>query len=78
MTTLNPNPPEICNSLMTYRYVSDFAVITFTVPVHTDWSEEMCDTAAQDDLESYVTNPEAYALDECWTDGGLFAEASAE
>ena len=56
------NPDRIA----TYRYVSDYAVITFTVPGMKDWSEEMFDSAANQDLASYVTEPEAYYMDDCW------------
>jgi hypothetical protein len=48
----------------TYRFVSDYSVITFTVPGEADWSDEMWDSAAQSDLEDYVTNPEAYYQDD--------------
>ena len=54
------------NKFVTYRFVSDFAVITFSVPGMDDWTEEMFDSAATDDLESYVTEPEAYYMDGCW------------
>jgi hypothetical protein len=54
------------NKFVTYRYVSDFAVIIFTVPGMSDWTEEMFDAAAESDLLDYVTNPEAYYLDECF------------
>lgn len=52
------------NANYTYRFVSDYAVITFTVPGMKDWTEEEWDSAAQSDLESYVTNPEDYYQDE--------------
>lgn len=61
---LNPNPPEVCDKVLTYRYISDYATITFTVPVHSTWSEEECDSAGQSDLESYVTSPDDYYLDD--------------
>jgi hypothetical protein len=51
---------------MTYRFVSDFAVITFTVPGMSDWDEEQWDSAATDDMTSYVTESDAYYLDDCW------------
>lgn len=54
------------NKVMTYRFVNDYAVITFTVPGMEEWSEEEWDTAAQSDLESYVTTPEQYYMDDCW------------
>ncbi len=54
------------NKFITYRYVSDFAVITFTVPGMADWSDEMFDSAAESDLLDYVTEPEAYYMDDCW------------
>ncbi len=54
------------NKFITYRFVSDFAVVTFNVPGMSDWTEEMWDMAAEDDLKSYVTEPEAYYLDDCW------------
>lgn len=57
------------DKVMTYRFVNDYAVITFTVPGMEEWSEEEWDSAAQSDLESYVTTPEQYAMDDCWTNG---------
>ena len=54
------------DKFVTYRYVSDYAVITFTVPCMSDWSEEQIDSAAESDLRDYVTNPEDYYLDDCW------------
>jgi hypothetical protein len=62
----NPNPPEVCDKLLTYRFISDYAVITFTVPIHSSWSEEMCDSAGWDDLASYVTSPNDYYLDDAF------------
>ena len=50
----------------TYRYVSDFMVATFSVPGLSSWSEEEWDSAAESDLKSYVTEPDAYFLDDCW------------
>lgn len=64
MSEDNWNP----NRFLTYRYISDFAVITFVVPGMSDWSEEMFDSAANDDLASYVTEPDAYYMDDCWED----------
>jgi hypothetical protein len=58
----NWNPDKF----ITYRYISDFAVVTFNVPGMSDWTEEMWDMAAEDDLKSYVTEPEAYYVDDCW------------
>jgi hypothetical protein len=49
-----------------YTYVSDFAVIVFTVPGMSDWSEEEWDSAANSDLASYVTEPDAFYMDDCW------------
>ncbi len=54
------------NKFVTYSYVSDFAVIVFTVPGMSDWTEEMWDSAANDDLASYVTEPQAFYMDDCW------------
>jgi hypothetical protein len=31
-----------------------------------DWTEEMWDAAAESDLLDYVTEPEAYYMDDCW------------
>ena len=56
------------DKFVTYRFISDFAVITFTVPGMDDWTEEMFDSAANDDLASYVTEPDAYYMDDCWED----------
>jgi hypothetical protein len=50
----------------TYRFISDFAVISFTVPGMDTWEEDEWDSAATSDLASYVTEPEAYYLDDCW------------
>lgn len=54
------------NKFITYRYVSNYAVITFTVPGMADWSEEMFDSAADSDLRDYVTNPEDYYMDDAF------------
>lgn len=54
------------NAYNSYRFISDFAVITFTVPGMADWSEEEWDSAATSDLESYVTEPNAYYMDDSW------------
>lgn len=54
------------NKIYTYRFISDYAVITFTVPGMEDWNEDEWDTAATDDLASYVTSPEDYYMDDCW------------
>lgn len=51
---------------MTYKYVSDYAKITFTVPGMSSWEDEEWDSAAQSDLESYVTDPQDYYLDDSW------------
>ena len=56
----------IMNKFMTYKYVSDYAVITFTVPGNKAWGEVEFDAVAKDDLESYVTSPKDYYLDDCW------------
>lgn len=58
------------DKVMTYRFVNDYAVITFTVPGMAEWSEEEWDVAAQSDLESYVTTPEQYYMDDCWDKEG--------
>ena len=54
------------DTVKTYRFVNDYAVITFTVPGLAAWSEEEWDSAAESDLASYVTTPEQYALDDCF------------
>jgi hypothetical protein len=54
------------NKTVTYRFISDFAIITFGVPGMEDWSDEQFDSAAQTDLASYVTEPDAYYMDDCW------------
>jgi len=54
------------NKFITYRFVSDFAVITFVVPGMEDWTDEMFDSAAETDLSSYVTEADAYHMDDCW------------
>jgi hypothetical protein len=54
------------DKFVTYRFISDFAVITFVVPGMSDWDEEMFDSAAETDLASYVTEPDAYYMDDCW------------
>lgn len=58
----NWNPDKFVN----YRFISDFAVITFTVPGMSDWSDEQFDSAAETDLASYVTEPDAYYMDDAW------------
>jgi hypothetical protein len=52
------------DKFMLYKFVSDYAVITFTVPGMSDWEEPEFDSAAQSDLESYVTDPKDYYLDD--------------
>ena len=54
----------MAKEIKTYRFVNDYAVITFTVPGKSSWSEEEWDSAAQSDLESYVTTPEQYHMDD--------------
>jgi hypothetical protein len=54
------------DKFMTYQYVSDYSVIQFTVPGIEEWTEEEWDSAGQSDLESYVTEPKQYYLDESW------------
>lgn len=54
------------DKFMIYKYVSDYAVIEFTVPGMADWSEEQWDSAGQNDLESYVFLPHEYDLDDSW------------
>ena len=57
----------------TYTFVSDYAVITFTVPGEADWTEEMWDTVAETDLKSYVTTPEDYYMEDCSDDEELLS-----
>lgn len=54
------------DKVLTYRYISDYSIIIFTVPGMEEWSEEEWDSAAQSDLESYVTTPEQYFMDDSW------------
>ena len=54
------------DKFITYRFISDCATIVFTVPGMSDWSDEMFDSAAETDLASYVTEPEAYYMDDAW------------
>lgn len=56
------------DKFVTYRFVSDFAVITFLVPGMSDWSDEQFDSAAETDLAAYVTEPDAYYMDDSWLD----------
>ena len=71
-TDQNAKPDQTTNDdwnpdkFMTYRYVSDYAVIEFTVPGMADWEEWEFDSAGQSDLESYVTDPQDYYLDDSW------------
>lgn len=58
------------DKIMTYRYISDYAVITFTVPGMSDWDEDRFDDASMTDLRSYVTDPQDYWFDDCWEEGG--------
>ena len=55
---------------LTYRYVSDYAVITFSVEGEDDWSEEQFDSASEFDLGCYVQNKFDYYLDDCWDKDG--------
>jgi hypothetical protein len=54
------------DKVMNYRFTCDYAEIVFTVPGMEEWSEEEWDSAAQSDLESYVTTPEQYFMDDSW------------
>lgn len=54
------------NKFVTYRFISDFAVVVFSVPGMEDWTDEMFDSAAETDLASYVTEPDAYYMDDSW------------
>ena len=54
------------DEIKTYRFINDYAVIVFTVPGDSEWSEEEWDSAADEDLKSYVTNPEQYYMDDCF------------
>lgn len=54
------------DKVMKYRFDNAYASITFTVPGMAEWSEEEWDSAAQSDLESYVTTPEQYFMDDSW------------
>jgi hypothetical protein len=54
------------DKFITYRFVSDFAIVTFVVPGMAEWSEEAWNEVALTDLASYVTEPEAYYQDDQW------------
>ena len=54
------------DKVMKYRFNNAYAEIVFTVPGMEEWSEEEWDSAAQSDLESYVTTPEQYFMDDSW------------
>jgi hypothetical protein len=54
------------NKFITYRFVSDFAIVTFNVPGMAEWDDEQWDSVAQTDLASYVTEPIAYWEDDQW------------
>jgi hypothetical protein len=60
--------------VMVYRFGNDYGYIVFTVPGDEDWSDEEWDSAAQSDLESYVTTPEQYYLDDCWEKNDLVTD----
>ena len=53
-------------TLHTYRFVSDYAVVTLSVTGEEDWTEEMFDDTAQQELASIVISPEAFYQDEVW------------
>jgi hypothetical protein len=53
------------NKFMHYRYISDYAVVSFTVAGMDDWDEDRFDDASMFDLRSYVLNAEDYWLDDC-------------
>jgi hypothetical protein len=59
------------DKVMVYNFMNDYGSLVFTVPGLKSWSEEEWDSAAQSDLESYVTNPEQYYLDDCWEHDSL-------
>jgi hypothetical protein len=54
------------DKFITYRFVSDFAIVTFIVPGMAEWDDETWDSVAHTDLASYVTEPEAYWEDDQW------------
>jgi hypothetical protein len=54
------------DKFITYRFVSDFAIVTFIVPGLDEWDDETWDSVAHTDLASYVTEPEAYWEDDQW------------
>ena len=54
------------DKFVTYRFVSDFAIVTFIVPGLDEWNDETWDSVAHTDLASYVTEPEAYWEDDQW------------
>ena len=54
------------DKFVTYRFVSDFAIVTFIVPGLDEWDDETWDSVAHTDLASYVTEPEAYWEDDQW------------
>jgi hypothetical protein len=52
--------------LHTYRFVSDYAVVTLSVSGEESWTDEMYDDTAQEELASIVINPESFYQDEVW------------
>jgi hypothetical protein len=63
MSTTDDWKPD---KFITYRFISDFAIVTFNVPGMAEWDDEQWDSVARTDLASYVTEPEAYWEDDQW------------
>jgi hypothetical protein len=52
--------------IVNYRFISDGAVVILHVQGEDDWTEEMYDSVAQDELASIVIDPESFYMDDAF------------
>jgi hypothetical protein len=53
----------------TFEFVSDFATTLITIQGEDDWTEEMWDSVALDELSDVVKQSSAFYLNEVYPDG---------
>jgi hypothetical protein len=54
----------------TFEFVSDFATVHLTLEsTEPDWTDEMWDSVAVDELENIVKEPKLFYLNEVYLDG---------
>lgn len=49
---------------ITYRFISDGGVLLLHVEGEDDWTDEMYDSVAEDELASMVLEPDAWYMDD--------------